>query len=146
MAGTESDETFKVTDRRRRDDADEPPRAVENPMIIEAPSPPRSEAHAEPRQAAPEPPPPPGSGRNLIGLFMMLAQSAMMAMGEAIEPGMPQPRANPQEAAALVDLLLVLREKTEGNLSPEETEVLGELIYDLQLRYIELTKRAKSGG
>ena len=145
MAGTESDETFKVTDRRRRDDADEPSRATENPRI-EAPSPPRSEPHAEPRQAAPEPPPPSGSGRNLVGLFMMLAQSAMMAMGEPIEPGMPQPRANPPEAAALVDLLLLLREKTEGNRSPEETEVLGELLYDLQLRYIELTKRAKPRG
>ena len=78
---------------------------------------------------------------------MMLAQSAMMALGEAPEPGMGQPRANPQEAAALVDLLVLLREKTEGNRSPEENEVIGELIYDLQLRYINLTKRlAKPRG
>ena len=78
---------------------------------------------------------------------MMLAQSAMMALGEAPEPRMGQPRANPQEAAALVDLLVLLREKTEGNRTAEENEVLGELIYDLQLRYINLTKqRAKPRG
>jgi hypothetical protein len=146
MAGPESDESFKVTDRRRRDDADESPRGADIPTI-EAPSPPRSEPHAERRQAPPETRPPVAPERNLIGLFMMLAQSAMMALGEAPEPGMGQPRANPQEAAALVDLLVLLREKTEGNRTAEENEVLGELIYDLQLRYINLTKqRAKPRG
>ncbi len=145
MAGTEPEETFKVTDRRRRDDADDAPRATETPKI-EPPAEARTERRAEPPRTAPEPPPS-APGRNLIGLFMMLAQSAMMALGEASEPGMGAPRANPQEAAALVDLLVLLREKTEGNRTAEETEVLGELIYDLQLRYINLTKpRAKPRG
>jgi len=146
MAGTESEESFKVTDRRRRDDADEPERAVEIPKI-ETPKESRPDLH-ERRQAAPQAaPPPPASDRNLIGLFMMLAQSAMMALGEAPEPGMGKPRPNPQEAAALVDLLVLLREKTEGNRTPEENEVIGELIYDLQLRYINLTKHlAKPRG
>jgi len=146
MAGTEPEETFKVTDRRRRDDADEP-RGHDTPTI-EPPREARTDPRAEPsRGAAQEAPPRSAPGRNLIGLFMMLAQSAMMALGEASEPGMGAPRANPQEAAALVDLLLLLREKTEGHRTAEESEVLGELIYDLQLRYINLTKpRAKPRG
>jgi hypothetical protein len=146
MAEAQPDETFKVTDRRRRDDADEP-RAADTPKI-EPPPQPRTEPRAEPsRGAAPDAPPRSAPERNLIGLFMMLAQSAMMALGEASEPGMGAPRANPQEAAALVDLLLLLREKTEGNRTAEESEVLGELVYDLQLRYINLTKpRAKPRG
>ena len=147
MAGTGSEESFKVTDRRRRDDADEPERTLEIPRI-EGAKEPRPETPPDRRQAAPpSAPSPPASDRSLVGLFMMLAQSAMMALGEAPEPGMGQPRANPQEAAALVDLLVLLREKTEGNRSPEENEVIGELIYDLQLRYINLTKRlAKPRG
>jgi Domain of unknown function (DUF1844) len=147
MAGTESEESFKVTDRRRRDDADEPERGVELPKV-ETPKESRPETLHERRQAAPQAAPsPPASDRNLIGLFMMLAQSAMMALGEAPEPGMAKPRANAQEAAALVDLLVLLREKKEGNRTPEENEVIGELIYDLQLRYINLTKHlAKPRG
>jgi Domain of unknown function (DUF1844) len=149
MAGTEPEQTFKVTDRRRRDDADDAddaPRTSDTPKIDVTPEP-RAEPRAERPRTAPEPAPASAPGRNLIGLFMMLAQSAMMALGEASEPGMGAPRANPQEAAALVDLLLLLREKTEGNRTAEETEVLGELIYDLQLRYINLTKpRAKPRG
>jgi hypothetical protein len=48
------------------------------------------------------------------------------------------------QAAELIDLLLLLREKTEGNRSPEETQVLEELMYDLQLRYVAATKRSGS--
>ena len=42
---------------------------------------------------------------------------------------------------AIVFLLLLLRERTEGHRTPEETQVLDELIYDLQLRYVEVMKR-----
>ena len=144
MAQSDQEEGFKVTDRRRRDDDSPAPSAITS----EPAPPPRVEPREPVRPAAAEPaagvPP---SDRNLIGLFMMLGSSALVALGEAAEPGMPQPRPNPQEAAALVDLLVLLREKTEGNRSSDENEVLGELIYDLQLRYINLTKRlAKPRG
>jgi hypothetical protein len=138
MSPDEAEESFKVTDRRRRDDdagtsgaASEPPKAQ-----------PRADTR-EPVTPTTGPDPvlaPPPSDRSLVGLFMMLASSALVALGEAPDPGIGQARANPQEAAALVDLLVLLREKTEGNRTPEENEVLGELIYDLQLRYINLTK------
>ncbi len=144
MTQNEPEESFKVTDRRRRDDGPETPPAPSEPPK----SPPRTEAREPARPASPEsisaaPP----SDRNLVGLFMMLASSALVALGEAPDPAIGQARANPQEAAALVDLLVLMREKTEGNRTPEENEVLGELIYDLQLRYINLTKHlAKPRG
>ena len=141
MGQSDQEEGFKVTDRRRRDDDGPAPSAItsEPPKASAPRAEPREPvrpATAEPAAAGPSP-----SDRNLIGLFMMLGSSALVALGEAAEPGMPQPRPNPQEAAALVDLLVLLREKTEGNRTPEENEVLGELLYDLQLRYINLTKR-----
>jgi hypothetical protein len=137
MVHSDPEEGFKVTDRRRRDDSP--------PMTGSAGEPPKASAHAESRDFAPTVPPEASvagdaSERSLIGLFMMLGSSALVALGEAPEPGLGQGRANPQEAAALVDLLVLLREKTEGHRTPEENEVLGELIYDLQVRYINLTK------
>jgi len=149
MAQNDPDEGFKVTDRRRRDDAPAPAAVTSEAQPAVPPrvetretSPPRIDTRETARPSSPEPA---GAGaspeRNLIGLFMMLGSSALMALGEAAEPGMAAPRPNPQEAAALVDLLVLLREKTEGHRTPEETEVLGELLYDLQLRYINLTKR-----
>ena len=145
MAQNDPEEGFKVTDRRRRDD-DPAPSAITSEPPRAAPS--RPEPPDTARAPAPETAGAvPSSDRNLIGLFMMLGSSALVALGEAAEPGMGQPRPNPQEAAALVDLLVLLREKTEGNRTPEENEVIGELIYDLQVRYINLTKRlAKPRG
>jgi hypothetical protein len=145
MSPDEPEESFKVTDRRRRDDdAATPGVASAPPNVVprgEPREPARPTAGSDPALA------PPPSDRSLIGLFMMLASSALVALGEAPDPGIGQAVANPQEAAALVDLLVLLREKTEGNRTPEENEVLGELIYDLQLRYINLTKHlAKPRG
>ena len=39
------------------------------------------------------------------------------------------------QAQYLIDLLLLLREKTEGNRTPEETRLLSEVLHDLQVRF-----------
>ena len=72
----------------------------------------------------------------------MLAGSAAMALGEAPDPMTGQAHRDLDQAADLIDLLILLREKTEGNRSPEETQILDEIVYDLQLRYVSATKRA----
>src|SRR6185295_12324153 len=128
MAPDEPEIAFKVTDRRRRGD-DEP-----------APSP---EVRREPA-AAPRPAPPPeadDSGRSLVGLFMMLGSSGQMALGEADPTTGQRGQRDLPMAAEVIDVLALLREKTEGRRSAEETQVLDELLYDLQLRYVSATKR-----
>lgn len=130
MAAPDSEEGFKVTDRRRRLDSPE------------APSPPPAPGPRSDRPpAAPSPgeipsPPPPGPQRTLAGLLMMLASSAMVALGEVPDPISGERQHDPGQAAEVIDLLLLLREKTEGNRTAEETELLDELIYTLQMRYV----------
>ncbi len=128
MAPDEPEGAFKVIDRRRRGD-DEPAAAPE----------PRRETPAAPR---PAPPPEPGDpGRSLVGLFMMLGSSGLMALGEADPTTGQRGQRDLPMAAEVIDVLALLREKTEGRRSPEETQVLDELLYDLQLRYVNATKR-----
>jgi len=138
MGPEEPEETFKVSDRRGRSSDDEPPRpAVSRPEPVAA----RPE---ESRKPMPEPVPGPGGEpeRSLVGLFMMLASSAVVSLGDAPDPLTGQRRRDLENAADAIDLLALLREKTEGHRSPEETQVLGELLYDLQLRYVNATKRS----
>ena len=71
MAPSEPEDVFKVTDRRRRLNDDDAPR----------PAP----AAAEPPQVSPVDLSPAGE-RSLAGLFMMLASSAVVALGEAPDP------------------------------------------------------------
>ena len=140
MAPNEPEDTFKVTDRRRRQDADELPR----PAASAPEPPPRVQSSAAPSIAPPAAPADPASGpdRSLAGLFMMLASSTVVALGDAPDPVTGQRQMDLAQAADAIDLLVLLREKTEGNRSGEESQILEELIYDLQLRYVRVTKRS----
>jgi len=125
MAPSDPEDVFKVTDRRRRTDD------VEAPL---------------PAPAAPEPAPAvglsPAGERSLAGLFMMLASSAVVALGEAPDPLTGQRQIDLAQAADAIDLLILLREKTEGNRSADENRILEEVLYDLQLRYVHATKKS----
>ncbi len=123
-----SDEGFRVTDRRQRDPIDE-----------SAPSRPGSPPHPASPSSAEIPSGVPGA-RSLAGLFVMLGTEAVIALGEAPDPGTGQRQRELPHAAGIIDLLTLLREKTEGNRSTEETQVLDDLIYDLQLRYVNAAK------
>lgn len=78
---------------------------------------------------------------SLAGFFMMLASSAVVALGEEADPITGRRQHDPAQAAEIIDLLVLLRKKTEGNRTADETQVLEELIYDLQVRYVEAMKR-----
>ena len=129
MASEEPESAFKITDRRRRGD-DEPARPAE----------PRREPAPAPR-SVPPPPQAADPDRNLVGLFMMLGGSALMALGEPDPTTGQRGQRDLPMAAEVIDVLALLREKTEGRRSAEETQVLEELLYDLQVRYVNATKR-----
>lgn len=133
MVPPEPEETFRVSDRRRRSSEDEAPAPA---------APPPGGAEEAPRELVPEP----GAAaeRSLVGLFMMLASSAVIALGDAPDPVTGQRQYDLAHAADAIDLLLLLREKTEGNRSAEESQVLDNLLYDLQLRYVSATRRSGS--
>lgn len=143
MAGEREEEGFKVTDRRRRVDDDEPSSQPEPQR--RAPEP------AAPTAARPAPPDPdPKAGldtgadqpqRDLTGLFLMFASSALIAMGEAPHPQDGSVEVDLQAAGEAIDMLMLLREKTEGRLTPEEEQLLGHVLYDLQLRFVEARKK-----
>ena len=41
----------------------------------------------------------------------------------------------------MIDLLMVLREKTRGNLTPEEEQMLQELLPQLQMAYVSVNRQ-----
>jgi hypothetical protein len=43
-------------------------------------------------------------------------------------------------ARQTIDLLSLLQEKTKGNLNGPEERILGQALYDLRLRYVEVTR------
>ena len=69
-----------------------------------------------------------------------LGFQAMIFLGEMPNPITNQVDKNLKQAKFLIDTMTVIREKTTGNLSKEEAELLNGSIYELQLRYVQALK------
>ena len=81
------------------------------------------------------------SGIDFYTFMLSLASSAFVHLGDAPHPDTGQPgRPDLGLAHQTIDLLAMLREKTKGNLTPEEEAFMDHLLTDLRLRYV--TKRA----
>lgn len=72
-----------------------------------------------------------------FGTFVMsLASSALVHLGEVPHPDRAGVEPNLPLAKQTLDILGMLREKTRGNLTKEESELLDQLLYDLRLKYV----------
>ncbi|HZA83816.1 MAG TPA: DUF1844 domain-containing protein [Actinomycetes bacterium] len=72
---------------------------------------------------------------------MLVASLALAALEGVEDPATGQRHRDPEQAVELIDMLMLLREKTDGRRTPEESQALEELIYDLQVRYVRATGR-----
>ena len=75
-----------------------------------------------------------------------LASSAAIHFGDLPDPATGQPaEVNLDGAAQMIDILALLEEKTRGNLTLEERQVLEQVLYELRLRFVEASS-GKPGG
>lgn len=127
---------FKVSDRRRFVDDAEPAaekRTEPAPEPAAAAAPADDAAHATHHQEPPH-------EINFSTFVMGLSTQALMHLGEIADPEAPHA---PDLAAAkhMIDLLGILREKTTGNLEPAEEQLLSSMLYDLRMRYVEVSRQ-----
>jgi hypothetical protein len=77
-----------------------------------------------------------------FGMFVMsLASSVLVHLGEIEHPDSQKRNPNLPLAKQTVDILGMLREKTRGNLTQEEAQLLDNLLYDLRMKYVDAKKR-----
>ncbi len=70
-------------------------------------------------------------------LTMSVASSAAMALGLAPNPESGKSTKDMHMAKFNIDLLVMLKDKTKGNLTPEEQRFLDSVINDLQLKFLQ---------
>ncbi len=70
-------------------------------------------------------------------LVMSLASSASMALGLAPEPHTGEFHKDLPMAKFNIDLILMLKEKSKGNLTEEENRFISSVLQDLQLKYVQ---------
>ena len=79
-------------------------------------------------------------------LILSMSTTVLVQIGDApaeLFGGEEPPPVNLPMAKHSIDMLALLEEKTQGNLSGEEERLLGQLLYDLRLRYVEACKNRR---
>ncbi len=75
--------------------------------------------------------------QRFIEFVMMQAQQAALFLGRIPNPQTGKPEVRLDVAKLFIDQLEMIREKTRGNLSNQESEILAGVLSDLQMAYVE---------
>lgn len=70
-----------------------------------------------------------------------LGFQAMIFLGEVPNPITNQQEKNLKQAKFLIDTLVLIREKTVGNLTKDENELINGSVYELQRRFVEIAQK-----
>ena len=73
--------------------------------------------------------------------IMSLTSSAFYHLGDIADPETGKTETNLPAVQQTIDMLIMLREKTQGNLNEEEAKLLEQLIYELQMKFVAKTKK-----
>ena len=158
MAQDKSDTTFRVIDRRlfteegelRPEAQEQAQREKEAPQPSPAkPAQPVAGAAgkaAEQPSAATLEKPTPARSPYFDLLVRSLANQAAMLLTGMPDPASGQTFVDIDGAREVIDMLDVLREKTRGNLAPEEDRLLADMLGQLKFSYLEVSKAAAAAA
>ena len=128
--GDEKDQGFVIRDRRGRGEDAPPAGSVPPPPT---PEPASAESHHDAHGHAGHLP------VNFSSFVISMGSSALMLMGEQLDPQQPTMPLNLPQAKEIIDLLSMLEEKTRGNLTPDEQGVMKDMLYALRMKFVSLT-------
>jgi hypothetical protein len=77
------------------------------------------------------------TAQRFIEFIMMQAQQAMLFLGRLPHPSTGETIVNLEAARMFIDYIEMLKEKTRGNLSSDEEKVLGSILSDLQMSFVQ---------
>ena len=72
---------------------------------------------------------------------LSLSSSALFHLGELAHPETGEREINLPLAKQTIDILGLLADKTKGNLNHDEEQMLGHLLGDLRIKYVQATSK-----
>jgi len=126
---SEEEKGFVIKDRRVFDEQGEPKKEDVGEKAVKE----------EPRQAPPqtEKDLPPLPEVTFSSLIFSLSSTAFLHLGEIPDPGTGEKRKDLPLAKHVIDTIGMLKEKTEGNLTRDEKQLVDNILTDLRLRYVK---------
>ena len=78
------------------------------------------------------------AGISFAAFILSLATTAAVHFGDIADPATGQPmEPNVVAAGQMIEIIGMLQEKTQGNLSREEAKLVEDLLYDLRMRFVQ---------
>ena len=84
--------------------------------------------------------------QKFIEFVMMQAQQASLFLGRIPSPQSGEPEVLLEPAKLFIDHLEMIREKTRGNLTGQEAEILNSVLTDLQMAFVQASATARSAA
>ncbi len=76
---------------------------------------------------------------SFTAFVLSLASTAAIHLGDLADPATGQrDEPNLQGASQMIEILGLLDQKTRGNLTAEERQVLEQVLYELRMRFVEV--------
>ncbi len=128
----QDDEQFTIRDKRRfREGGDESgtQKEQETQQAEQAEAVTEEQAHAIPAEI------------NFAAFIFSLGRSAFIHLGEEPDPVSGEKKVSLQLAKETIDIISMLEEKTKGNLTQEEGQLIKNLLYALRMRYVEIATK-----
>lgn len=76
---------------------------------------------------------------SFTAFVVSLATTAAIHLGDMTDPVTGKPQEPSLEGASqMIEILTLLEQKTRGNLTAEERQVLEQVLYELRMRYVEV--------
>ena len=79
---------------------------------------------------------------SFVAFILSLAHTAAVHFGDIPDPGTGEKSPlNLPAAQQMIDILALLEEKTRGNLTTEERQLLDQMLFELRMRYVAVSGR-----
>ena len=138
MSENTEDKGFKVKDRRKILQEGEEKEKTEKAAPEEKEVPKGAQESKEQARKTESPPLP---EINFSTFILSLSTSALMHLGEIPNPETNRIDRNLPLAKQTIDLIDMLKKKTEGNREQDEDNLITNLLYDLKLKYVAAIKK-----
>jgi hypothetical protein len=138
----QEEQNFRVTDKRGfREDGE--PAAPEPRADDEKEETPVVEPSSAREETLPEKEVPPGPPIDFPSYILSYYTQGCVLLGEIPNPITNKKEEHFEEAKHIVDILSMLEQKTKGNLSKEEQQLLESVLYELRMKFMTKTNRIK---
>ncbi|MEO5740296.1 MAG: DUF1844 domain-containing protein [Vicinamibacterales bacterium] len=78
---------------------------------------------------------------SFVAFIFSLASNAAVHFGDLPDPMSNETRPPDLEAASqLIDIIAMLEEKTRGNLTAEERQLIEQVLFELRMRFVDAKK------